>query len=208
MTSKLTIYNGALEILGERALSSLSENREPRRRLDGIWDRGGVNTCLQFSQWNFAINSAQFDYDTNITPTFGYRYVFGKPSDFVRTAGVCTDEYFRCPLIHYMDDNGYWRADHQVLYIRYVSNHVNYGLDYAKWPFNFTRMVEAWFATQISSIASDEKVAKAQKEFDTMLMKSKATDSMETATKFPPRGSWTRARASGYKDRTPGGALY
>jgi hypothetical protein len=38
--SKLKLYNDALGILGERRLASLTENREPRRVLDEVWDAG------------------------------------------------------------------------------------------------------------------------------------------------------------------------
>ena len=57
MTDKLSIYNGALNILGERKLASETENREPRYQLDDIWDNDMVDRCLQMGQWNFAARS-------------------------------------------------------------------------------------------------------------------------------------------------------
>ncbi len=208
MTDKLSIFNGALRVLKERRLSSLSEAREPRRLLDDVWDNDGVKTCLQMSQFNFAISSNQFDYDPSITPPFGYRYVMAKPSDFVRTAGVCTDEYFRSPLTNYFDNAGYWVSDFQTLYIRYVSSANDFGMDYSKWPYNFTRMVEAWFATQIKSIAPDEVGDRAEMIFKEWERKAKMTDAMESPAQFPPIGGWVRARRSQSRDRTPSGSLY
>jgi hypothetical protein len=47
--SKLGIYNDALRILGERKLSSISEDRPPRYRLDDIYDFGAIEYCLEVS---------------------------------------------------------------------------------------------------------------------------------------------------------------
>lgn len=206
--SKLTIYNGALRILGERKLSSLSEGREPRRLLDDVWDNEGISTCLELGQWNFAIRSAQFDYDPSYSSPFGYQRQFAKPDDFVRTAGVCSDEYFRSPVVHYRDEAGFWFADHDTLFIRYVSDDEDYGLNYELWPHNFTRMVEAWFAVQIKQIASDSVQEAAERAFSDWQRKAKMTDALESPAQFKPYGSWVRARMSSYKDRTPRGGLY
>ena len=57
MTDRLSLYNDALLLCGERALTSLSEDREPRRLLDQIWNSGGVNVCLAEGQWFFAMRA-------------------------------------------------------------------------------------------------------------------------------------------------------
>ena len=44
MITRLQLYNSALLLLGERNLASLSENREPRRLLDHVWDTGASQT--------------------------------------------------------------------------------------------------------------------------------------------------------------------
>ena len=59
MTDKLSIYNGALSILGERRLASLTENREPRYKLDDVWDNNFVRRLLQMGQWQFAQRTVQ-----------------------------------------------------------------------------------------------------------------------------------------------------
>ena len=45
----LALYNIALFAIGERAIASLTESREPRRLLDEVWSRGvGATTaCLE-----------------------------------------------------------------------------------------------------------------------------------------------------------------
>lgn len=210
MSTKLSIYNGALRILGERK-TTLTENREPRRLLDDVWDDDGVRKCLQMGQWNFAIRSAQMDYDSGIEPPFGYRRVFSKPDDFVRTVGVCSDEFFKCPLVEYQDNNSYWLADLDAIFVRYVSDDDDYGYDFSKWPPNFTSFVEAWFAQQIAPRITGSEQARAltQRDVDKLLRAAKATDSMEEPPGFQPAGSWTRARhGSAGRDRKIRGNLY
>lgn len=210
MTSKITIYNGALRLLGERRLSGLTEVREPRRLLDDVWDEDGVKRCLQQGQWNFAIRSTQMDYDTGIAPPFGYTKVFAKPSDFVRTAGVCMDEYFECPIDRYLDNAGYWVCDYDSIFVRYVSDDDDYGMDFAKWPPNFTAFVEAWFALQIAPrLSGTQAKMVTQQDVNKLLREARATDSQEEPPKGKPLGSWSRARyGNRNRDRTPRGSLY
>lgn len=208
MATKLSIYNGALRLLGERK-TTLTEQREPRRVLDDVWDDGGVRKCLQMGQWNHAIRSTQMDYDSGIAPPFGRNRVFGKPDDFVRTVGVCSDGYFRCPLVNYQDNNSYWICELDTIYVRYVSDDVDYGFDFSKWPPNFTSFVEGWFALQIKPRLTGNKSEWTARDVETLLRKAKATDAMEEPPGLQPTGLWVRSRRGNYgRDRTPGGTLY
>ena len=101
MTDRLSIYNLAMLNMGERPLASLTEDREPRRIMDQIWNTGGVQTCLEEGQWFFAMRTSQIDYDTDVQPPFGYNRAFSKPDDWLLTCGVCSDEFFRVPLLRY-----------------------------------------------------------------------------------------------------------
>lgn len=207
--TKLSIYQGAVLACEERKLASLTENRESRRLLDGVWDRNGLRTCLQLGQWNFATRVARIEYEPSITPEFGYRYAFEKPSDFVRTVAVCQDEHYRSPLTSYEDKTGYWWADLQPIYVQFVSDGVQYGLDYSLWPPNFERMVEHYFANQIvGRLTSNRQLRKDVKDaFDYWLLQAKNTDAMEQPAKFPPRGSWASARGGRSTDGGSRGSL-
>jgi hypothetical protein len=205
--SKLSIYNGALMACEERKLASLTENREPRRLLDDVWSRDGVKTCLQVGLWNFAMRTMQYDYSPSVTPSFGYRRAFDKPSDWVRTAAVCEDEYFNVPLLHYQDDAAFWWSDLDTIYVRYVSSDTDYGFDYAKWPQNFQRYVEHYFASQIVGRLTGSASLKDRIDEDLKmwLAKAKGTDAMDEATVFLPPGSWSSARHS-YRTRRDRGS--
>src|SRR3989304_2928798 len=104
MASRLSLYNQALtEHLEERRLVSLTENREARRVMDDVWDGPTIKGCLSAGLWNFAIRSAMYAASPSIEPDFGYRYAFDKPTDWVRTAAVASDEYFKEPLTEFND---------------------------------------------------------------------------------------------------------
>lgn len=196
MPSKLSLYNGALRELGEGKLASLSENREPRRVLDSMWDSDAVKTCLAAGQWNFATNSIELSYSPSVTPAFGLTYAFDKPANWVRTVAMCSDERFTSPLRHYQDEGAYWYADLDTLYVRYVDSGTSFGLDYSKWPANFTRYVETWLAARICMPLTQNQGKRDGLEqlAEVWLVKAKSTDAMDEATKFMPTSSWTRAR--------------
>lgn len=208
MATRLTIYNGALLLLGSRKLASLTENREPRRVLDDIWNREGMRTCLSAGLWKFATRTAQLEYSPSVEPQFGYRFAFDKGSDWVRTAALCSDEFFTEPLLEYNDEGDFLYADTDPLYVKWVSDHASYGGDLSKWPANFSRFVEAWFAQQGCERITQGKTKQADldKKVEKLLTKASSTDAMDDPTKMLPPTSWSRARhrgMGGRRDRGP-----
>lgn len=194
--SKLSVYNGALLVLGERKISSLTEARASRRRLDSVWDDDGIRSCLSSGFWNFAMQSIELTYSPSITPGFGFTYAFDKPTDWVRTAVVSADENFTDELLNYEDQGQYWYANEDTLYIRYISDDNAFGMDIANWPANFTRYVEHYFAQRItkgtSNSTADTEALEAKVK--RLLNEAKATDAMDESTKALRPGSWSRAR--------------
>jgi hypothetical protein len=194
--TRLSIYNGACSVIGERQLQSLTEVRESRRALDDIWDRGGLNTCLSNGLWNFAARGIQWNYDSSYTPPFGYQCVFELPADWVRWMMVSTDPYFSQPLLQYTGEGQFFYCDLQQLYVKYVSNDPNFGMNFAGWPDNFQRYVEAYFGTEICMRVTGDTAKRdaAEKERDKRLNKAKSTDAMNEATALLPVGNWRQAR--------------
>ena len=205
-TTKLNLYNKALRHLGERTLASLTEERKPRRLLDDVYDQGGVDYCLEQAQWHFAMRTIQIDYDTAVAPTFGYRRAFKKPSDWILTSAISTDEYFNTPLNQYVDESGYWYCEHDLIYVRYVSNNVEYGKDMGEWPESFEEYAAAWFALQtMLGVTNDTtKYLEMEKIVEKKLLMAKSRSAMTEPTKFPPTGSWNRSRQGGSSGRERG----
>ena len=196
MSSRLDMYNLALLMSGERALANLTEAREPRRLLDQVWNTDGIAKCLEMGQWKFAMRTKQIDYDPDIAPTFGYPRAFTKPTDWVVTSAVCSDAYFRVPLLGYVDEAGYWYSDLNTIYVRYVSKDAGYGLDLDRWPGSFENFVAAYFSLNIiwKLGNSDEASKKAERRFDQLKKVALNKDAMADPSKILPPGRWSRSR--------------
>lgn len=195
-TTRLLLYNAAVLKLGERQLSSITENREPRRVLDVIWDTGFVDYVLEQGLWNFAMRSVALTYSPSSTPAFGLNRAFDKPTDWVRTAALCHDEYFKEPLNQYADEGGFFYAEQDTIYLRYVSNDSNVGGDLSLWPQSFVKFAAATLAAEAAKRIThhEGKVAALEAEVKEEHKKALSKDAMNEPTAFPPRGSWTRSR--------------
>ena len=207
MADRLQIYNDALLICGQRALATLTDNMESHYLLDQVWNNNGVKTCLEEGQWFFAMRTQMIDYDPSIAPTFGYRRGFTKPTDWLRTCSMATDEFFRSPLLRVVDEAGFWYSDLDTIYVRFVSNAVTYGMDLNRWPQTFAEFVAAHFASKVMLKLSNDanktnEVIKLRAQY---LSKAKTASAMAEATKFPPPGSWILGRIRGVNRRDGGG---
>ena len=203
MTTQLKIYNGALTLCEAREIVDLTVNEEGRRLLDSVWNDGGVRYCLEQAQWKFAMRAVKLDADTTFTAEFGYQYTFAKPSDWIATSSVSLDEYFNEPLTRYMDEGGFWYCDHDEIYVRYVSEHADFGGDLTIWPATFADYVKAHFASRIvHKLPGSERVIEKithprTGEAARRLSIAKNKDAMAGPTTFPVQGSWARARSGG-----------
>lgn len=214
-TDRLKIYNGALLLCGEMQLRTLAEEREPRRLLDLVWNDGGVRFCLEQAQWHFAMRASRLDYNPSVDPDWGYQKAFDKPTDWVATSGVFQDEYMRSPLTSYADEVSYWFADVDEIYVKYVSDDVTYGMDFAKWPATFTEYVKAYFAGKIvhklpgAAARIEFLLGPAGREdrghVNRSLLIAKNKAAMSQPATFPSRGTWAQARHAGSGRRGDGG---
>jgi len=203
MTTRLGLYNDALLLCGERFLASLTEEREPRRLLDHVWNNGWVKACLERGQWWHAMRTVRIDYDPSITYDFGYQRAFTKPPDWVMTSAVCSDEYFNTPLVQYADERANWYADIDPIFVKYVSSDAAFGGDLSQWPESFTAYAAAYGADRIiNKLAGDraDQVLKLRGAdgksgiLASSLHTAKGMAAMTQPTIKMAEGSWTRAR--------------
>lgn len=218
--TRLQLYNDALLMCGERAVASLTVNEEARRLLDQVWTNNGVNGCLEEAQWMFAMRTVRVDYDPGIEPDFGYAHAFDKPTDWILTSALCSDDFFQQPLLRYTDESSYWFSDLETIYVRYVSNDSSYGGDMSKWPRSFCEFVAAHFASKIIMKVSNDKDriemflrpdAPIKGVRGQALMHAKSRCAMGGPTQFSARGNWSQSRIRGVTRRDGGntsGDLY
>lgn len=211
---RLSLYNDALLLAGERSLTSISEQNEPRRLLDQVWNNEGIDACLEEGQWMFAMRTVQIDYDPGIEPSYGLARGFDKPTDWILTSALCSDEFFRVPVLQYVDEAGFWYSNLDTLYVRFVSNGASYGNDMSLWPPSFKDFVAAHFASRIIlKITNDEARLKMfinpENPLHSIrgraLLKAKSKCAMASPTSFEAQGQWSRSRTRGVARRDGGG---
>lgn len=193
--TKLAIYNNALGHLGERKLASLTENREPRRVLDDFYAKA-VAYCLEKGKWDFANRSSQISASTSVSPEFGFTNSFPKPTDWVRTVRISASPTLDPPLLSFREEDGYWEADCDPLYIEYVSNSATLGgNDLSSWTQAFEDYVTANLALRAckritgsapsDDLRKDEKKARAD---------ARGLNMAADAPQPQVSGSWATAR--------------
>lgn len=203
--TKLGVWNDSMGIIGERNLASLTEDVEARYALDGAWDKGAVSYggpiyCLELGYWNHATRSAAINYSPSVEPPFGFTRSFDKPVDWVRTVSIAPDPYFLNPMTQYADESDFWFSDLDVIYVKYISKDMSYGLDLSLWPMSFEDFVALYLADMVverltSSATKQESVHKQWRE-----AKSRANgiDGTNKPTQMIPTGTWASARGGAW----------
>ena len=205
-TSKLTLYNGALRLLGQSALSSLTDAVENRRLLDAAYDEDAIDFTLEQGNWNFAIRTIESNYDSSVSdPGFGFSRAFAKPSDWRKTVRLASDEYFKAPMTHeqYNDESSYWWCDLDVIYVQYVSSDSSYGADLSLWSQSFVKYFQAHLAEQIAPVIfqSSDDLKKIASWTQQALNMARSNDAQNEGAKFHPPGAWANARRRQRGDR-------
>lgn len=204
--TKLSIFNGALRLLKESPLTQnevTNNTREPARLLNAVWSDGGVEDCLEAGQWKFAKRAVLLDYSPSVEPDTdfgGYEFVFQKPEDFIRTCGIWTDGSQAQSLTDYREENSYWLANLESIYVTYVSDDAAFGFDYSLWPQSFRKFVHAHFAAEIAGpLTSQGKELLQLRKM--MLREALSIDGMADPTKFLPTGNWVKSRGGSARSR-------
>lgn len=197
MATRLTLYNDSLLVLGQERLASLAEASTARYALDDAYDKA-VAYCLEQGFWNFAMRTVAVPASDSVVPDFGATYALRKPVDWVRTLSMSSSERFDPPLLTIQDEGDYWWADVDPLYVRYVSNDIDYGLNLARWPESFADYVAHRLAVKtckrITGSDPSDGLVKGERR---ALANSRAKDAMNEPPGFPPRGSWVTSRTAG-----------
>ena len=197
MPDQLSIYNGALRMIGERRLADLSEDVESRYVLDDIWDDNGIKRCLEKGFWLHAMRAVELDYDPDFTTPFGHKYTFEFPSDFVKLYSLCTDEFFTHSVALYQTEGNFIFCDYTKLYMRYVSDDASYGMDMSLWPETFTEYVEGYFALRAIKVLTDAQTDEQELKDDVkkLLTKAKSESALREPTGLVEPSGWAIARS-------------
>ncbi|AWC25597.1 hypothetical protein CO731_05096 [Aminobacter sp. MSH1] len=199
MTDQLSLYNGALILLGQPRLSALTDEGKGRRALDFAYAKT-VKVCLEAGLWNFAMRFRKAETSPSVDSTIGFKFVFDKPDDWLRTAAMTVDAHGRRPLLEYDDRTDFWLADIDTIFVRYISSDPDFGLDLGRWPESFVAYVETSLAVATCEeiTGSNEKMDRLSKAKKEAWKTASNRDVMnEPVTKFPPTGRLVASRGGG-----------
>lgn len=169
-----------------------------RRLLDESWDKA-VAFMLKEGMWNFAQRTVALEYETDVEPSFGYSYLFEIPTDYVRLIAMSSSGELFPPLNDFLEENGFWAANCNPLYVQYVSNDASYGLDQGRWPETFNTALAHYLAVKIAPAARLSVAAtnELKKDFALALKNCRTKDALDQAPMRTPPGRLTMARSGG-----------
>ena len=184
------LYNKALEILELDPINSNDDESERKIALDYALDNKAVETVFELIAWDFPIKSVKLEYDTSVTPEWGYQYAFAVPSDLVRIESFASDEYFRNP-VNYLQEGDYYFCDENIIYLKYVANTLFANPD--GWPTYIFNLVAAEMARRSTRLPGTDK---SHVEFKYQEYKEEAynTDAQRNSPQVITEGNWNRAR--------------
>lgn len=196
MPSQLSLYNGALRLIKQRRLATLTDDVEARYHLDDEYNKS-IRYCLEQGLWNFALRTTQLEQDTTNEPVFGYLYAFLQPDDFVRLNAISSNSYMNPTLEEYVVEGAYWLAQTNPLYVSYISDDPLYGYDLGRWPATFELGVEYELAYRVAphlTAMSDGDLERLFKEKVHAIRDARSKDALEQPASRPPPGRLVRAR--------------
>lgn len=143
---KLGLYNNALLLIGQRKLTGLTEDREPRYLLDDAYALDAVDYCLEVVKPRFATKTVTLN-SPAVSPDHGLDSVHTLPSNYLTIVGVYSDDKLDQEIKRFILDDTTIACEHAVIYLRYVSDALNE--TYTNWPGSFTRVVSSYLAREI-----------------------------------------------------------
>ena len=90
-TTKVSICNEALSMIGAKSIISFDENTENARRCASVYD-SSRKALLRMHPWSFAKKRTQLA-PVATHPSFGYSHAFPLPSDFLRVIDTGQEDY-------------------------------------------------------------------------------------------------------------------
>jgi hypothetical protein len=203
-TSKLSLYCGALRILKRRKIETLSDDDVGRYALDDEYDKS-VAYMLEAGLWNHASRTLALEASTDVEPSFGYGYAFEKPDDYVRLIAIAANDMLWPTLDDFLEEGLYWSAHCDPLFIQYVSDSTDYGMDLSLWPASFVRAVEYDLALRVGpaiTAMSERERELLEEDTKKALETARSRDAVNQAVSRPPPGRLVQSRFGSRTSRT------
>jgi hypothetical protein len=152
--TKLSLYNGALQLLGERRLLTDTDDVSTRYDLDALYDTNAVDYCLEIVKPRYA---SIFDERPGGAPGTNteFLHTVSLPADFIAlfteidgTPGLYQDGRGEVPITRFIREEFHLHCDFDNVWLRYIKAHTDPQL--AEMPSSFALVVSAYLARELA----------------------------------------------------------
>ena len=201
MATKLKLYRAAVLLVKQNAVDlAVTDDSAFVNTLDLVYD-DVLAFCLEAGDWNYATRTVAIEASEDEEPAFGFGFAVEKPDDYAgRVVAISANERFYPPLEQYHDEGGlegHFHTDCDPLYLRYISNGNEYGLNLADWHPAFERYFEyelAWrIAPQLTNMGEDA-TDRFEKRKNKALHNAQAQDARNHGAQPLPQGRLVQSR--------------
>jgi hypothetical protein len=189
MATKLSLYNGALQLLGERRLLTDTDDVSTRLDLDALYDTDAVDYCLEIVKPRYASLLTML---TGAPPAgdSGYDFEAPLPADFIAifslidgTPAIYRDDLEESPVTRVLRESTNLLSDTEFPFIRYLIAHTDPQL--ADMPPSFAKVVSAYMARELAWKYDPDAEEMIQTKLEQRIEVSKA---VEASNQPPTRG--------------------
>ena len=170
---KLSLYNNSLTLIGQRTLTGLTEDREPRYLLDAAYDLDAIAYCLEIVQPVFSRKTIKLN---SVTPSAQHDLdnVYTLPDDYISTFKVYSDSKLDQPIARYIIEGNTLSCEYETIYLRYISTDSVSSFD--NWSPSFSHVVSAYLAKEVSVKLAPAKTEEISTLFLDRIDATKALD--------------------------------
>lgn len=200
MPTKLSVFNGALAMLGQPLMSSDLDAGEDGDALRGLWEQV-VELCHEKTAWDFAKLRHQCA-RLSETPISGYAFYYALPNDLIRLLTVSESGAPNDEITAWEQEPGKIATDAARLYITYVSDQSLTQI--GRWSTSFARYVSTELAILAAPKLNSSAVEDISKERRKALSDAIGLDAAQGPPRLRRPGSWASAARGNYRGRKTG----
>lgn len=187
--SETSICNRAIQLLGAKRITSLSEDSRNARALNDAYEHVR-DAELRRHPWSFAIKRASLAADSP-APSFGPTNSFTLPSDYLRLLPPDPEFHYN-DLDWKIEGGSIYTYDSAPLRIRYVRQETN---PVVMDPLFRESLAAALAVATCEAITqSNTKKADLEEDYSRIIAEARRTNAIETVSDEPPEDTWVTAR--------------
>lgn len=185
---KLALYNGALQLLGERRLTALTDTVSTRYELDAIFELDPAYYCAEIIKPRFATKTVELS-SPAVSPEHALDNVHTLPATFITMVGLFSDGTLDQRIQRFIHEGQTVACEFSTVYLRYVDSSLLDTL--TNWSQTFRRAVIAYMATELAERIASDKKETMEALFNARVEASTTSDANEEPVSRPPTAGTT-----------------